>query len=159
MGVVRTGDPVPLTYQSPFKDAALHIRAVVTKPDGSPVTGSPFALPHVTTGSYRAAAYPLMDSSSWWLIRYEPFLDAGYSVPSGLEGAVEDVMHQGVPIEPQPHPANAVGRVGGSDASGAVAGDDVTGAVTGSAAKGTLDPTDDAEGTASGNDTTGTVDC
>lgn len=159
MGVVRAGDPVPLTYQSPFRETALFVRAIVTKPDGSPVTGSPFTLPHVTAGSYRAVSYPLMGSDAWWLARYEPFLDAGFTAASQAEGSTEEVFHQGVPIEPSPFPGNAAGVVSGDSASGSVQPDEVTAEASGSTVSGSLEKTDDAAGAASDDDATGQVEC
>lgn len=88
--LLSLGDAIPLTYVSPLAATALFVRAYVYRQDDSQLSGSPFTLTHEGLGRYRVDPAPLMPNEPWLVARYEVYQDAGFTLVSTEEGAVEE---------------------------------------------------------------------
>jgi len=89
------GDVLPLSFQTLDQAAGLYVRALLKKPDGSSLAGSPVAMDDIGDGKYTSDAI-VMPDEDYIECTYEPYIDAAYTTPSDhLVGT--DVFRQEIP--------------------------------------------------------------
>jgi len=98
---LRKGQAIPLAFQLHDGDATKYVRAVVRDSSDTPISGSPFSLPHESEGLYTNSA-GVMPDTPFITVQYQAFTDAGFTTPSSVHSTVtveiprlDDVMLNG----------------------------------------------------------------
>lgn len=95
---VSVGGLVPLCYVSPFKNAALYVRARVYHQETNALLATK-DLTHIEEGRYTDATF-FMPNVPGIIVRYDIFTDVGYSTPSDDEGSVDERFSTSVTVPP-----------------------------------------------------------
>jgi hypothetical protein len=98
---LRKGQAIPLAFQLHDGDTTKYVRAVVRDSSDTPISGSPFSLPHESAGLYTNNS-GVMPDTPFITVQYQAFTDAGFTTPSTVHSTVcveipriDDVMLNG----------------------------------------------------------------
>jgi hypothetical protein len=91
------GEVLPLSYQLLDGDTTKFVRVALTDEAGTPLAGSPFAMPHLALGKYSSSAVVMPAGVDYIEATYEPFNDAPFTVPDPDHLFGTDVFRLEVP--------------------------------------------------------------
>jgi len=84
---LKKGQTIPLAFQLHDGDTSKYVRAVVRDSTDTPISGSPFSLPHESAGLY-TSNMGVMPDSPFITVQYQAFNDAGFTTPSAVHSTV-----------------------------------------------------------------------
>lgn len=86
----KLNEPIPLSFQFHDGSSTKYVRAVVKNDAQSAISGSPFALTHVSGGKYVNDTGALMPSTTYVTADYAVYDDSGFTtVSTDYDGASE----------------------------------------------------------------------
>lgn len=90
------GEVLPLSFQLLDSDPSKFCRALLATPAGVPIAGSPATLTHIGGGKYSSDAV-VMPNEDYVEVKYEPYNDAGFTIPDPDHLAGTDVFRLEIP--------------------------------------------------------------
>lgn len=97
---LKLGEDVPLSLTLATGNVDRFVRATVKDPSGSPVSGSPFTLPHIGLGTYELTGVLTMPNETYLKATFEVFEDAGFTTLDTDNGNGEELYNL-VVIDPE----------------------------------------------------------
>ena len=91
--LLKVGQKIPLKVDLESKRTDLFVRAIIRDDTGSPIVGSPAAVPHLSEGTYFDDSVSMPDVPNI-LITYDIFDDAGFTLLNDENLVAEDRFHR-----------------------------------------------------------------
>ena len=99
MPVVKVGDPIPLQLQLPDGDTDKFVQVHLHDSGGTPLGGSPVALPHDSEGSYEDLSTVLMPDTAEVVGTFEVYKDAGFTQKSAVYCDASELYQKDIQID------------------------------------------------------------